>query len=364
MPHPGWLPNKLIYLELPGRGRVQSRVLGLADKVLILLAPAVEGKTIWPNPGTALTVVLSGPTGEISVSGTIVDRKLKPFPLLYLAVDEDIPFIAAVAARPRKIIAIASGKGGTGKTFFCLNLGWQLATMNRQAILVDLDLGTANLAAVLGLHPNLDLSAVILRNKEFTEILYPISSGLTIIPGAARNKDFADLSTWQLQRLAAGLGSLEPLCDHLILDTSAGLSANTTTFLYCADYVVLVINDTPTSIIDAYGLIKAMASQFWVPPAGIIINRASNQSEAAEYAGRFIHTAKEFLGVTLDYLGAIPEDNSATQSLKATRPMLALYPWAPASESIKTISARLLEKLTSPQPKQILSANANYVQSL
>jgi len=360
LPHPGWLPNKLIYLDLPGRGRIQSRILGLDNKALILLAPAVEGKTIWPNPGSALTAILSGPDGDISVSGTIVNRKLKPFPLLYLALDQDIPFIAAVATRPKKIIAIASGKGGTGKTFFSLNLGWQLATMNRQAILVDLDLGTANLAASLGLHPSLDLSSVIMGDKEYTEILYPISSGLTIIPGAARSKDFADLSTWQLQRLAAGLGNLESLCDHLILDTGAGLSANTTTFLYCADYVVLVINDTPTSVIDAYGLIKAMAGQFWVPPAGIVINRATDQSEAADYANRFIQTAKEFIGVSLDYLGAIPEDTSAVKSLKATRPAIALYPWSPASESIKEISASLLERLESPNPKQLRSTIPNW----
>lgn len=351
MAHPGWLPNKLVKLEIPQRAVAVTRVIGVQDKRLVLLAPTQNAKTLWPHPNTPATVIIESGGQEFRSPGIIRERKLKPLPLLYLELERDIPFAACAEERQKKILAIASGKGGTGKTFIAVNLAWELATLGHKVVLVDLDLGTANVTTALGIQTQSDLAQVIDGSKPICEVEYRLAANLSIIPGIAKNSEYAALSPWQFQRLIDSLSLLEEKWEYILLDTSAGLSPNTTSFLYCADYIVLVINDAPPAIIDGYGLIKAVHSQFWPPKIGLIVNRAFHASEAEECAQRFITTAKEFLSVPVSYLGPVHEDTAVIASIRASRPTLALYPQAKASSDLKAVTGRILQAVTESEIK-------------
>ncbi len=345
MAHPGWLPNKLIGLELPNRGKLATKVFGLQHRTLVLLAPAENGKTVWPNVGSPVVVSIPGNHSQATITGTIIERRLKPLPLIFIRLEQDIPLIAAVEKRPNKVIAVASGKGGTGKTFLALNIAWELALRGFRTLMVDLDLGTANLAIALGLAPLHNLSDVIQGTLELDQVICSISQNLALIPGAAKSKEYASLSPWQFHRLVNGLAQSEENWDYLILDTGAGLSPNTTTFLYLADYILMVINPEPASLLDGYGLLKAIADQFWTPKTGLIVNRILDLGEANDCASRFSGAAQQFLELAVQYLGGIHEDRDILASLKMARPVLAAYPNSKASSDLKSVADKLIVAL-------------------
>ena len=349
MVHPGWLPNKLIGLELPNRGKLSTKVFGLQHRTLVLLAPAENGKTVWPNVGSPAIVSMPTTHSQTAITGTIIERKLKPLPLIFVRLDQDIPLIAAVQKRPNKVIAVASGKGGTGKTFLALNIAWGLALQGFRTLVVDLDLGTANLSVALGLAPRHNLSDVIEGTLELDQVICTISHNLALIPGAAKSKEYASLSPWQFHRLVTGLAQLEEKWDYLILDTGAGLSPNTTTFLYLVDYILMVINPEPASLLDGYGLLKAIADQFWTPKTGLVVNRILDPEEADECATRFSGAARQFLDLTVQYLGGIHEDRDILDSLKVARPVLAAYPSSTASSDLKNVTDKLMVALNDTQ---------------
>lgn len=351
MAHPGWITNKLVFLDLPGRGRLQSRVLGVSGHTLVLLAPADKKSTVWPNIDSPASLTVTSSGQEYTVTGRIAERRLKPLPLIFLELEQDIPFALAAASRAEKLIAIASGKGGTGKTFCAINIAWELALRGHKVLLADLDLGTANIATALGIAPQSDLSRVVDGQKELRDVIYDLSPSLGILPGVAKNKDYAALSPWQFNRILTGLGSLEEEWDYIILDTGAGLSPSTTTFLHCADYVVMVINDIPTAIIDGYGLLKAVSSQLWTPRIGLVVNRVQEEYEAIGCANRFAGAAREFLTLPVDNLGGIREDCSVLSSYKNCRPVLASFPSSIASVDLQRVTAALLNQLQTDQAR-------------
>ncbi|HAG07586.1 MAG TPA: hypothetical protein DCL13_05365, partial [Peptococcaceae bacterium] len=160
--HPGWVANKTLSIHIPGRGTFASRILGLQEGLLVILAPAAGTQLAWLTPGTEIEFTLprqktAGQEDTPPLRGKIVERRLKPVPLLLVRPTHDIPFAQAISLRPNKIVTVASGKGGTGKTFVSVNLAFALGQLSLRVGLLDADLGTANVATVLGLRPTADL---------------------------------------------------------------------------------------------------------------------------------------------------------------------------------------------------------------
>ncbi|MBO8128275.1 MAG: P-loop NTPase [Peptococcaceae bacterium] len=348
--HPGWLANKMITVEVPQRGTFRSRILGLQKETLIITVPVTEGRSAWLPAGTAVRVMLEDDAsgkreGSAWFAGQIRERRLKPIPRLVVALQQDIPLTHALTERPYKIIAVTSGKGGTGKTFFACNLALALHQQNLKVGLLDGDLGTANLALVLGLRPSFDLGSVLDGGKELSDIGVQYNRGIVLFPGIAAGGRNVNLSPWQYGRLVTGLGELEQRFDKIIIDTGAGLTPATTNFLLAADFIVLVTNDTPPAILDAYGLLKSLTVQFWIPEVGLVINRTKSEAAARDTAQRFIQASRRFLNVKVSYLGHIYEDEAEEKSLQAGKPLLAASPRARAAGDLQKITERLCDRL-------------------
>lgn len=368
MAHPGWLSNKVLEVEVAGRGSFLTRVLGVKKDVVVVSAPASGTELTWLSKDFRLLLKLmeaEPKNGEAaaadgaplrmvaSVEATVADRKLKPMPLLFLRLTEDLPFKLAASERQNRLIAVTSGKGGTGKTFFSVNLAYAWSRAGLRVALLDGDIGTANVATALGMRPERDLGSVIGGRVRLSEIAIEGPQGMKVLPGAIGDLGGADLSPWQFGRIVSGLAELEERFDHVVIDTGAGVSRNVTGLLYVADFIVLVVNDTPTSIVDAYALLKQIASQFWIPEVGLVVNRVVEPRNEAGIE-RFLRTARDYLAVPVVLLGYIREDHEVMGSLKAQRPVLSHAPSCGASRDLETLAAKLRERLAFTAQGRVL----------
>ncbi|MGI6225623.1 MAG: MinD/ParA family protein, partial [Peptococcales bacterium] len=161
-------------------------------------------------------------------------------------------------SRLTKVITVASGKGGVGKTNFTLNFGLALAELGQKVLILDADLGLANVDVILGIVPKYNLLHVINDEKELSEIVIEGPKGIKIIPGGSGIYELADLKEWQLERFLIRLTTLEKEYDYLLIDTGAGISKNVLDFALAADEIFIITTPEPTSITDAYGLIKTL----------------------------------------------------------------------------------------------------------
>jgi flagellar biosynthesis protein FlhG len=151
----------------------------------------------------------------------------------------------------------------------------------------------------------------------------------------------------------AGLAEIEEGYDQVVVDTGAGVSRNVTGLLYVADFIVLVVNDTPTSIVDAYALIKQVSSQFWIPEVGLLVNRVVEPGDETTVR-RFLQTARDFLSVPVVFLGYVREDYAVMRSLKAQEPVLAYAPESPAARDLETLAVTLRERLAFTAQGRVL----------
>lgn len=246
-----------------------------------------------------------------------------------------------------RVVAVASGKGGVGKTNIAVNLGLALARRGLRVALLDADLGTANVDIVLGLQPRYHLHHVVTGQKTLAEIIVAGPSGLLVIPGASGLPDLADLPEAQREVLLRALLILEGQIDLLLIDTCAGVGRSVVQFILAAGELLLVTNPEPTALTDAYALLKVLAGYQSPVLARLVINNARNGAEG-EMTGRKLGAiAEQFLGRRVDMIGTVPHDPSVIEAVKRQAPLLELFPRSPAARAIN----RLGEHLWTGQPQ-------------
>jgi len=249
-----------------------------------------------------------------------------------------------------RIITVTSGKGGVGKTSLVVNLGLVLARWGRRVLLFDGDLGLANIEVLLGLTPTYTLYEFLYGNKSIEEILCTGPYGLQVISGGSGMQELANLDSIQRQRLLDLLPYLRTRTDFVLVDTGAGISRNVLGFVAAAEEVVVVITPEPTSLTDAYGLIKVLVRFKVHAEARLVVNRAHSEKEARQAAQRLQTVCSKFLGFNLSYLGEILEDAVVGQAVKEQRPLVLSQPYSVAAKSIGRI-ARCLVDGKEPTPK-------------
>jgi len=237
-------------------------------------------------------------------------------------------------------LAITSGKGGVGKTNLTANLGVLLASFGKRVIVLDVDLGLANMDILLDLHPDWTLQHVIQGQKTVSEILVSGPSGLRVVPGASGILTLANLEEPQREALLQELRSLETASDLLLLDTGAGIADNVLSFVLTADEVILVTTPDPTAMTDAYAMTKVIFQHRPEALLRLVVNMASAHEGTAVHQ-RLSQVARQFLGVSLDYLGAIPGDPAVAASIRFRRPFVLTAPDSPAAKSLKEIARKL-----------------------
>ncbi|MCC6446272.1 MAG: MinD/ParA family protein [Armatimonadetes bacterium] len=237
-------------------------------------------------------------------------------------------------------LAVTSGKGGVGKTNLTANLGVLLAGSGRRVIALDADLGLANMDVLLNIRPLYTLQHVIQGEKAIQDILLTGPAGLRVVPGASGILSLANLEEAQREALLREMHSLELMSDLLLLDTGAGIADNVLSFVLIADEVVLVTTPDPTAMTDAYAMMKVISQRRPEMPLRLAVNMSAPQEGMAVFQ-RLGQVAKQYLGVSVDYLGAIPNDPAVSSSIRARRPFVEAAPDSPASRSLREVARRL-----------------------
>lgn len=244
-------------------------------------------------------------------------------------------------ARPVKVIAIASGKGGVGKTNVTVNLGVALATQGKQVVLLDADLGLANIDVMLGLHPQFNLLHVLNGSKSLSEILVDGPAGMQIIPAASGVKKMAELSPAEHAGMIQAFSELEQHIDVLLIDSAAGIADSVISFSRAAQEVIVVVCDEPASITDAYALIKLLSREHGVERFHIIANMSRNVQEGRELFDKINMVCDRFLEVTLDFMGIVPFDEDLRRAVKKQRSVVDYMPRSKSAAAFAHLAKKI-----------------------
>jgi flagellar biosynthesis protein FlhG len=245
------------------------------------------------------------------------------------------------------VIAVTSGKGGVGKTNVSVNLGVAAAEMGQKVMLLDADLGLANIDVVLGLHPDYDLSHVMRGERTLDEILIEGPAGLKVIPGASGLQSLAELSPAEHTGLIRAFGELAADTELLIVDTAAGISDTVLSFSRAAHEIVVVVCDEPASITDAYAIIKLLNRDYGHQRFRVLANMVRSAQEGRELFNKMCRVTDRYLDVTLGFMGAIPFDESLRKAVKTQRPVVQAFPRSRVAQVFRSLAKKIQ---TWPQP--------------
>lgn len=244
--------------------------------------------------------------------------------------------------RNTRIIAISSGKGGVGKTNIAINMALAYAQLGKKVVVMDADLGLANVNVVLGIIPRYNLYHLIRKQKKMREIIQDTNYGIKIVAGASGFSKIANLSDDERKNIITELSELS-VADILIVDTGAGVSNNVLSFIAASDDALIVTTPEPTAITDAYGIIKIIATEIDNINIGLklIVNKVKSVTEGKRVAERVINIAGQFLNLKIDYLGSVYDDVLVHTSVVKQKPFLLTDPKSKASICVKHLVGRL-----------------------
>jgi len=251
------------------------------------------------------------------------------------------------ARRNAKVIAITGGKGGVGKTLTAVNLGAALARLGRSTMLLDADLGMANVDVLLGLRARLNLEHVVNGECALEDVILNASSGLRIVPASSGSFNMATLGRAQHAGLIHAFSQLlEPL-DVLLVDTGAGVGDGVVTFTEAAQRIVVLVCDEPASLTDAYGLIKVLTRRRAGCKFEIVANMVETPTQGRELYEKLMRVCHRFLGITPSYFGYVPNDDYLRQAIRAQATVVEAFPGSPSARAFQRL-ALAADGWTSP----------------
>lgn len=246
-----------------------------------------------------------------------------------------------------RVIAVTSGKGGVGKTSVSVNLALRFREQGKKVVILDADFGLANVEIMLGIRPQNNLADVIFNNRSIEDVITKGPLDIGFISGGSGVQDLVNLDKIRLQKLIAQLVKLDSLYDVVIIDTGAGIADSVIEFVLSSPEVLLVITPEPTSITDAYSLLKAVNRKKEFDRSGksikVITNRVECYEEGREIYDKVSIVVSKFLNIKLEYLGYIPYDRTMANAVLEQRPVIIGDPDSVSALRIKAICNRLLE---------------------
>jgi len=241
-------------------------------------------------------------------------------------------------AVPVQVIAVTGGKGGTGKTSVAVNLATALAQMGRKTMLLDGDLGLANVDVLLGLTPRYTLEHVLRGERTIEEVILETSAGVRVVPASSGVARMACLSPSEQNGIVQAFSTLPGPLHVLIIDTAAGIAEPVLQFCQAAQQVLLLLRDEPTSLTDTYALVKLLSRDRGVRQFRVVTNLSRRVEEGQIAFRRLQRVTDRYLEVVLEHVGDIPEDPSLQKSVQAQRPVLEAFPASPAAKAFKSLA--------------------------
>ena len=244
-----------------------------------------------------------------------------------------------------RVITVTSGKGGVGKSNLAINLAISLSRLGKKVVVLDADFGLANIEVMLGIRPQYNLSDLMFRGKSLSEIITAGPENVGFISGGSGIREMTNLTKEQLINLSSRLSELDRQTDVVIIDTGAGISGNVMEFVVLSGEVLLIATPEPTSITDAYALLKTLNYQpeFTREHCHIklIANKVRNEKDGRELFEKLSVVADKFLNISLEYMGAVPSDNNMSKAVMKQQPLSVAYPNSQAARAIDDM-ARIL----------------------
>lgn len=247
---------------------------------------------------------------------------------------------AMKSTKPR-IITITSGKGGVGKSNIVVNTSIMLQKLGKKVLLFDADIGMGNDDVLMGFLPKYNVFDIIFNNKTIDEVMIKGPYGVSLVPAGSGLNRIEILSKKRREEFINKLSDLENF-DYILMDTGAGISRDVLGFISCCDDLIMVTTPEPTSLTDAYSLLKAVNHFNLKNKAKVIINRALDQKEANITFNKLNNAVSKFLKVEMEYLGMVSEDKKLVQSVRAQEPFVISYPNCDAAKDIEKIAVKLI----------------------
>jgi flagellar biosynthesis protein FlhG len=250
-----------------------------------------------------------------------------------------------------RVIAITSGKGGVGKTNIVANLGYALSKLGKRVLIMDADLGLANLDVLLGLAPKYNFSHVIMGTKSINEITMKGPGDIEILPASSGIQELTKLTKEQSIRFLTELDILLDSFDILLIDTAAGISSNVMYFNSTAQEVIVIVSPEPTSITDAYALMKVLSLKYSQKYFKLVVNQASSKEEALEVYRQLNLVAERFLDISIEYMGHVIHDVNIAKSVRQQKIVCEIYPDTIASKCFNSLAIKIEKSGTTKIPK-------------
>lgn len=242
------------------------------------------------------------------------------------------------------VIAVTSGKGGVGKSNMSVNLALAMGQYGKKILLVDFDLGLANIDILFGIYPKHTLRDVFRGTKELRDIVVEVTENLMIIPASSGVEDMVNLSSAQKERLIREINLLKREIDLVVVDTGSGIYSDIVRMLVAANEIIIVTTPEPTAITDAYAVTKVLAKYKKKPRINLLVNMCKNISDARSTGKKITEAAKRFLGVEIQEVWAVPHDYHVESSVRAQKPFILKYPDAVISSNIRKIAGNILSR--------------------
>lgn len=241
---------------------------------------------------------------------------------------------------PVQVIAVTSGKGGAGKTNVSVNLAVAMASEGKKVMVMDADLGLANVDIMLGLHPQFNLSHVISGERTLEEIIVTGPCGVQVVPASSGTQKMAELTPAQHAGMIQAFSEIGQDLDVLLIDTAAGITDSVVSFIRAAQEVIVVVCDEPASITDAYALIKLLNRDYGIQRFRVVSNMAHSMQEGRDLFNKMVRVTDKYLDVTLDFMGTVPYDEYLRKALQKQKAVVEAYPRSKSAMAFKNLAKR------------------------
>lgn len=244
---------------------------------------------------------------------------------------------------PVQVVAITGGKGGVGKSNVAVNTAVSMAQQGRRVLVFDGDLGLANIDILLGLTAKHTIADVLDGQCSLHDVMVEGPAGIKIIPASSGTAKLANMGAVEHAGIVHAFSEVGDDFDTLIIDTAAGISHNVTSFVQAAQEVIMVVCDEPTSVTDAYALIKLLNRDARLDRFHVLANMVRTPNEGRNLYNKLVSVTERFLDVSLQYIGSVPQDEAVRRSVQRQKPVVQAYPDSKAAEAYRIIAERMMK---------------------